>query len=1387
MVLHLRTDRKRPKTVGGQRALAQKLSALSSSRTMIARNSITSTRDYAMVPSFLAAAALLFVGGASAIEGTWSSDLPLMPSFQQYQSGGVIGDIFYLVGGAPPASAVLSTFDFSTQSWSSGPSMPTARGTFDTAGVIDGKLYVVGGNSYPHTDVLEIFDPSTSAWSSGPPMPNFPRQGHATQGIGSKLYVAGGNYYLYIVPNLEVFDVSTSAWSSGPPMPAAMWLGNSAQHDNCMYVVGGSVTSEIGTTQIFHIAASAWSVAAPMPTARYGHMTTVVHQSLLFAIGGCATACDLTAVEMYSIPTSSWTTGPSLPATHISGVAVAHDDEIFVAGGNTNVVNVLSLLYPMAAPSLSPTAVPFPSPTSTPVPAPTSTPIHAPTPADTASPQPAPIPAPTLTPTPVPIPLPTPAPTSNPTHAPAPAPTPSPIPAPTPLTPAPTASPTTPSPSLSINPTSVPTAAPSRSPSAAPSHAPTRSPSAAPTSTPTMAPTLSPTDLFMLSSSATIALANIRCDGIGDSEAEVLERALVDVLGIDAEEQDGLGGVEFAACMTIASSARRLLSGNGSIIEVAHIVSIAAHRSNASSSAELAVSIDSKLAAATDELDSAIANRAAIANLTTLVDASVEGASASTHLPTSAPTPLPSSGPTISMLPSAMPTSMPTSMPSSHPSLIPTSSPTPMWPCQFGTYNPDGGVYSGSANATSFPSSECSPCQFGTYSASEGANKCTACPNGTTTSSKASTTCEVCAVGKYGANCSQLCALECEKGSERQTFHARARGDCLLAYPSNELRTGWEAIGLGGDYDNLIGDLKDPSSGRNLYATNTNNDVREGGCVCIEVYYGDNCSEKQNFTVSFQAAFICLVLVVTCCFKCVVREAGRKASLEENVVIRADCCPCCSTLDDVCAVAGFRIAVLVQFRRRAWMRFRLFSLSRLVLRAGGFVERIVMQRQYRDLMYRTVVTESRILSVRELRIVSEHLLPSEREAAEQGKTLEEKARSLLELRETPTQGGHVTPWERPSFIAEVPEGGAPADIETSTGIDSDDGLGTSAPPTDTETHNGNSPPDVGATDSGHSSGSICGRVIEGTHNFIDRVRRETVRLSRVAPEPVNATPPSLWYEKIPEGATSSATLFGKVVGTTSSRQKIFVGPREKQRVYKWFDVDRRGGINANELGHALSRLGVKRTTSQLGQMLTEIDLDKNGTISSDEFVKMTDNMRHLNKHEPVWQIAHRFMRREASVPKILKLGDGVARAAAYAVDARHETFGFPPIEEATPHHRAALGRRYQTTLPKMTKEAETTSESDNFCLVDHMRLEYLLPWVTNRKLLATQRLLHFGDAQTDIFPRERSDVETWLRSCQTSDENAKPLRCTFSPAVFTKLDFAKMVLEFYRGPSFSHA
>eukprot|EP00005_Dracoamoeba_jomungandri_P001875 CAMPEP_0174257642 /NCGR_PEP_ID=MMETSP0439-20130205/6752_1 /TAXON_ID=0 /ORGANISM="Stereomyxa ramosa, Strain Chinc5" /LENGTH=148 /DNA_ID=CAMNT_0015340815 /DNA_START=80 /DNA_END=526 /DNA_ORIENTATION=- len=64
------------------------------------------------------------------------------------------------------------------------------------------------------------------------------------------------------------------------------------------------------------------------------------------------------------------------------------------------------------------------------------------------------------------------------------------------------------------------------------------------------------------------------------------------------------------------------------------------------------------------------------------------------------------------------------------------------------------------------------------------------------------------------------------------------------------------------------------------------------------------------------------------------------------------------------------------------------------------------------------------------------------------------------------------------------------------------------------------------------------------------------------------------------------------------------GENEIREAFKVFDKDGSGFISAAELRHVMTNLGEKLTDEEVDEMLREADVDKDGQILYEEFVKM---------------------------------------------------------------------------------------------------------------------------------------------------------------------------------------
>ena len=67
--------------------------------------------------------------------------------------------------------------------------------------------------------------------------------------------------------------------------------------------------------------------------------------------------------------------------------------------------------------------------------------------------------------------------------------------------------------------------------------------------------------------------------------------------------------------------------------------------------------------------------------------------------------------------------------------------------------------------------------------------------------------------------------------------------------------------------------------------------------------------------------------------------------------------------------------------------------------------------------------------------------------------------------------------------------------------------------------------------------------------------------------------------------------------------------KQLRESFDWFDKDKNGHITVSEMQEAMEKLGSKLTTKEIENIMSEVDLDKNGTIEFDEFCNL---MKHTD-------------------------------------------------------------------------------------------------------------------------------------------------------------------------------
>lgn len=181
--------------------------------------------------------------------GRWT-EMAAMPRARGGLAGAVIGDRFYAVGGAssalqrfPRVVRMLDVYDFRTNTWEHGPSMPTARHHL-AAVAVGGRLYVVGGRSNRSLalSAVERFDPATGIWERLEPLPLGSGGLDAVAWRGRVIVLGGGDdgKGRWVTPATWSYSPATGGWSRLADMRVPRHGFGAVIAGGRLYALGGS-------------------------------------------------------------------------------------------------------------------------------------------------------------------------------------------------------------------------------------------------------------------------------------------------------------------------------------------------------------------------------------------------------------------------------------------------------------------------------------------------------------------------------------------------------------------------------------------------------------------------------------------------------------------------------------------------------------------------------------------------------------------------------------------------------------------------------------------------------------------------------------------------------------------------------------------------------------------------------------------------------------------------------------------------------------------------------------------------------------------------------------------------------------------------------------------
>ncbi len=204
----------------------------------------------------------------------------------------------------------VAAFNVETKTWTSLPSLPTARSSFDAA-VVGTKIYVVGGwcmtggseNAVWHETVNLVDLSQLDIGWQAIPQP-FKRRAIAVAAMNEKIFVVGGmTSDNKPTCEVEVFDIASNTWSSGPALPSKTAMdgfGTSAiEFENNLYA-----TTMSGGLYRLSTDHTSWQRVAELNEPRFFHRLLALPGDGLLITGGAnmstgkATSSELFPAEL---------------------------------------------------------------------------------------------------------------------------------------------------------------------------------------------------------------------------------------------------------------------------------------------------------------------------------------------------------------------------------------------------------------------------------------------------------------------------------------------------------------------------------------------------------------------------------------------------------------------------------------------------------------------------------------------------------------------------------------------------------------------------------------------------------------------------------------------------------------------------------------------------------------------------------------------------------------------------------------------------------------------------------------------------------------------------------------------------------------------------------
>ncbi|MGI5129067.1 DUF1668 domain-containing protein [Pseudonocardia sp. CA-107938] len=182
--------------------------------------------------------------------GTWVEQPKLLHP-RVAAAAAVVKDKIVVFGGQTNGALIPETEVFDGTAWHNAAPIPTPREHLGgSAG--GGFVFAIGGrqlSSSKNLATFERYDPATDTWTSLPPMPTA-RGGLGAACFDGRLVVAGGELPRDVLGTVEAYDVDTGLWTTLAPL-------GTPRHGMALDVIGNSIVAVGGAQKPTHAESTA--------------------------------------------------------------------------------------------------------------------------------------------------------------------------------------------------------------------------------------------------------------------------------------------------------------------------------------------------------------------------------------------------------------------------------------------------------------------------------------------------------------------------------------------------------------------------------------------------------------------------------------------------------------------------------------------------------------------------------------------------------------------------------------------------------------------------------------------------------------------------------------------------------------------------------------------------------------------------------------------------------------------------------------------------------------------------------------------------------------------------------------------------------------------------